>query len=92
MVSWVEPISRLNERKRGFALVKEKFGLDIPYKFSELWSNEYKKVINTLGIEDVNNIEEGVPGNDNNVRDNSDEANNRRGKRDQMLRQSDYDR
>ena len=71
LASWVEPISRLNERKRGFALVKEKFGLDIPYKFSELWSNEYKKVINTLGIEDINNIEEGVTGVDNNVRDNT---------------------
>lgn len=63
LASWIEPISRLNERKKGFALVKEKFGLDIPYEFSELWTNEYKKVINTL------EIEEGVTDNDNNTGD-----------------------
>lgn len=77
LASWVEPISRLNERKLGFAKVKEKFGLDIPYEFSELWTNEYRKVINELEIddteetEDINIIESEVSDDGNNVGDNT---------------------
>ena len=42
--SWVEVISRLTERKKGFEKVKEVFGVEIDYDLSEVWKKEYDRL------------------------------------------------
>ena len=42
--SWVEVLSRLEERKTGFEKVKEVFGVDIDYELSEVWQKEYERL------------------------------------------------
>ena len=42
--SWVEVLSRLSERKKGFEKVKEVFGVDIDYELSEVWQKEYDRL------------------------------------------------
>lgn len=42
--SWVEVLSRLAERKRGFEKVKEVFGVDVDYELSEVWKKEYDRL------------------------------------------------
>lgn len=46
--SWVEVLSRLNERKKGFEKVKERFGVDISYDLSEVWKKEYKRLFSEV--------------------------------------------
>lgn len=48
--SWVEVLSRLKERKEGFEKVKEYFGLDIPYDFSNVWKKEYERLFENKGV------------------------------------------
>ena len=61
--SWVEVLSRLSERKKGFEKVKEVFGVEIDYDLSEVWKKEYERLFaeveenNTEG----NNIPEELP-------------------------------
>lgn len=42
--SWVEVLSRLEERKTGFEKVKEVFGVEIDYELSEVWQKEYDRL------------------------------------------------
>ena len=42
--SWVEVLSRLSERKKGFEKVKEVFGVEIDYELSEVWQKEYDRL------------------------------------------------
>lgn len=42
--SWVEVLSRLTERKKGFEKVKEVFGVEIDYDLSEVWKKEYDRL------------------------------------------------
>lgn len=42
--SWVEVLSRLSERKKGFEKVKEVFGVEIDYDLSEVWKKEYERL------------------------------------------------
>lgn len=42
--SWVEVLSRLSERKKGFEKVKEVFGIEIDYELSEVWKKEYDRL------------------------------------------------
>jgi len=46
--SWVEVLSRLEERKTGFAKVKEVFGVDINYELSEVWKKEYDRLFSEV--------------------------------------------
>ena len=58
--AWIEVLSRLNERIKGFEEVKEKFSLDIPYKLSEVWQKEYDRIFK----EETEETEERVSYND----------------------------
>lgn len=42
--SWIEVLSRLEERKKGFEKVKEVFGVEIDYGLSEVWQKEYDRL------------------------------------------------
>ena len=42
--SWVEVLSRLSERKKGFEKVKEVFEVEIDYELSEVWKKEYDRL------------------------------------------------
>ena len=42
--SWVEVLSRLGERKKGFEKVKEVFRVEIDYELSEVWKKEYDRL------------------------------------------------
>lgn len=42
--SWVEVLSRLSERKKGFEKIKEVFGVEIDYDLSEVWKKEYERL------------------------------------------------
>ena len=42
--SWVEVLSRLSERKKGFEKVKEVFRVEIDYELSEVWQKEYDRL------------------------------------------------
>lgn len=53
--AWIEVLSRLNERIKGFEEVKEKFELDIPYKLSEVWEKEYNRIFK---VEEIGKTEE----------------------------------
>ena len=46
--SWVEVISRLTERKKGFEKVKEVFGVDIDYELSKVWQKEYDRLFSEV--------------------------------------------
>lgn len=49
--SWIEVLSRLKERQKGFKEVKEKFNIDIPYKLSEVWEKEYNRIFEEKTLE-----------------------------------------
>lgn len=55
--AWIEVLSRLNERKKGFAEVKEKFAIDVPYKLSEVWQKEYDRIFKVEEIEESEKTE-----------------------------------
>ena len=63
--SWVEVLSRLEERKTGFEKVKEVFGVEIDYELSEVWQKEYDRLfaeveelekVDVAGTEDTSTV------------------------------------
>lgn len=60
--AWIEVLSRLKERQKGFKEVKEKFNIDIPYKLSEVWEKEYNRIFEekTLEQKTEENVEENI--------------------------------
>ena len=63
--SWVEVLSRLSERKKGFEKIKEVFGVEIDYDLSEVWKKEYERLFaeveenNTEGNDIPEELQEG---------------------------------
>ena len=53
--SWVEVLSRLGERKKGFEKVKELFEVDIDYELSEVWQKEYDRLF--AEVEEMENVD-----------------------------------
>lgn len=78
--SWVEVLSRLAERKRGFEKVKEVFGVDIDYGLSEVWKKEYERLFaeveknNTEGIDISQELPEGAEGEETNKQEDIEET------------------
>lgn len=58
--SWIEVLSRLEERKTGFEKVKEVFGVEIDYGLSEVWQKEYDRLFTE--VEELEKVD--VPGTD----------------------------
>ena len=56
--SWVEVLSRLSERKRGFEKVKEVFGVEIDYDLSEVWKKEYERLFAEVEKNDESRIDD----------------------------------
>ena len=57
--SWVEVISRLSERKKGFEKIKEVFGVEIDYDLSEVWKKEYERLFEE--VEENNSEGNNIP-------------------------------
>ena len=56
--SWVEVLSRLNERQKGFESCNEKFGTNLKCQLSECWENEYNRLFKIVESDDENKIVE----------------------------------
>lgn len=68
--SFVVPIDRLNERKKGVEKINENFGYNIVVHFSETIQREYNRIFNKESEntdDNINNIEEEVSNNENNI-------------------------